>query len=69
MYRRLIGKPLNVMRLIKAAFTFQGGARYLAWKIERHSGVKVELTPWQERHPILASSVLFWRLYRKGAFR
>lgn len=69
LYRRLIGKPLNVLRLIKAAFTFQGGARYLAWKIERHSGVKVELTPWQERHPILASSVLFWRLYRKGAFR
>jgi predicted nucleotidyltransferase len=69
MVRRLIGKPLNVLRLLKAAFTFQGGARYLAWKIERHSGVKVELTPWQERHPILASSVLFWRLYRKGAFR
>ena len=67
--RRLIGKPLTVLRLCKAAFTFRGGAKYLAWKIERHSGVKVALAPWQERHPILASSVLFWKLYRKGAFR
>jgi hypothetical protein len=39
------------------------------WKIERHSGVSITLTPWQRRHPILASTVLFWQLYRKGAFR
>jgi hypothetical protein len=58
-----------VFRLIKAAFTFAGGPSYILWKIERHSGVKHELTPWQRRHPILASTVLFWRLYRKGAFR
>jgi hypothetical protein len=38
-------------------------------RIERHSGVRHDLTPWQRRHPILASSVLFWQLYRKGAFR
>jgi hypothetical protein len=67
--RRIWGKTLSVLRLIKAAFTFQGGASYLAWKIERHSGIEVELTPWQERHPILASPFLFWRLYRRGAFR
>ena len=67
--RRAQGKILSVLRLIKAAFTFQGGAQYLQWKIERHSGVPVSLTPWQCRHPVLASPVLFWRLYRKGAFR
>ncbi len=67
--RRVQGKILSVLRLIKAAFTFQGGAQYLLWKIERHSGVSVSLTPWQCRHPVLASTVLFWRLYRKGAFR
>lgn len=67
--RRLQGKLLSVARLMKAAFTFQDGAQYLLWKIERHSGVSIELTPWQRRHPILASSVLFWKLYRKGAFR
>jgi hypothetical protein len=67
--RRLVGKWLSVLRLMKAAFTFSDGAGYLLWKIERHSGVRHDLTPWQRRHPILASSVLFWQLYRKGAFR
>ncbi|MEO3429351.1 hypothetical protein AAFN88_10870 [Pelagibius sp. CAU 1746] len=67
--RRWQGKLLSVARLVKAAFTFQDGAQYLLWKIERHSGVNIEVTPWQRRHPVLASSVLFWKLYRKGAFR
>ncbi len=67
--RRLAGKVLSVLRLMKAAFTFTDGAAYLLWKIERHSGVRQELTPWQRRHPILASPTLFWQLYRKGAFR
>ncbi len=70
--RRLMrweGKLLSVARLIKASFTFSGGADYLAWKIARHSGVTVELTPWQKRHPVLAAIVLFPRLYARGAFR
>lgn len=66
--RRVQGKFLSVARLIKASFTFDGGIDYLAWKISRHSGVKIELTPWQRRHPLLAGIVLFWRLRRRGAF-
>lgn len=58
------GKPLNVARLMKAAFTFDGAARYAAWKIERHTGVPVTLTPWQERHPILAAPAVLWRVRR-----
>jgi hypothetical protein len=56
------GKPLNVVRLVKAAFTFEGAGRYAAWKIERHTGVPVPLTPWQERHPILAAPGVLWRV-------
>lgn len=67
--RRMTGKILSVLRLIKAAFTFDDGAVYILWKIERHSGVSVDLSDWQRRHPILASTTLFWRLYRKGAFK
>ncbi len=67
--RRAQGKLLSVLRLMKAAFTFSDGASYLLWKIQRHSGVTIEVSPWQKRHPILASGALFWRLYRKGAFR
>jgi predicted nucleotidyltransferase len=67
--RRIVGKLLSVLRLFKASFPFEDGAAYLAWKIRRHSGVTVELTPWQRRHPVLAASVLAWRLYRSGGFR
>lgn len=62
--RRSLGKPLNLARLAKAAFTFEGAARYAAWKIERHTGLQVPLTPWRERHPILASPGVFWRLWQ-----
>jgi hypothetical protein len=67
--RRVLGKLLSVLRLAKASFTFEDGADYLIWKIRRHSGVEIELTPWQRRHPILASTVLAWRLYRARGFR
>ena len=56
--RRRLGKPLNVVRLLRAGLTFEGGARYLAWKIERHSDVKVRLTPFREKHPLLCAPVL-----------
>ena len=63
--RRLMGRPLNVARLMKAAFTFEGAARYAAWKIERHTGVPVAVTPWRERHPILAAPGVLWRVARE----
>ena len=62
--RRMVGRPLNVARLMKAAFTFEGAARYAAWKIERHTGVPVPVTPWRERHPILAAPGVLWRVAR-----
>lgn len=63
--RRAFGKPLNVARLIKAAFTFQGAARYAAWKIQRHTGVAVEVTPWRERHPILAAPGVLLKVWNQ----
>ena len=67
--RRRKGKLLSVLRLVKAAFTFNGGADYIAAKISRHSGVTVTLKPWQRRHPVLAALVLLPGLLRKGAVR
>ena len=67
--RRVQGKVLSIMRLFKAVFTFEGGVDYIQWKIERHSGVRVEWTPRLKRHPLLAVCILSWRLYRKGGFR
>ncbi len=67
--RRPQGKLINLLRIMKAAFTFDGGVDYVLWKIERHSGVKVEATPMLRRHPLLACWPTVWRLYRAGAFR
>ncbi len=67
--RRPAGKLLSLLRLAKAAFTFEGGADYLAWKIERHAGVRPALSPWQRRHPLLALPLLAWRLWRQGVVR
>ncbi len=67
--RRYAGKILSVLRLCKGAFTFEGGVDYLLWKVERHSGVAVTLTPWQRRHPIMAAPRLLYQLYRRGAIR
>ena len=67
--RRWRGRLLHVLRLAKAAHTFDGGLDYILWKIESHSGVRAEPTPWQRRHPLIAAPGLAWRLYRRGAFR
>ena len=67
--RRRLGKTLNLARIVKGTFTFDGGLDYALWKIHRHSGVTVPVTDWQRRHPLLAAPSLAWRLYRMGAFR
>jgi hypothetical protein len=63
------GKLLSILRLLKATLTFEGGVEYILWKIERHSGVTVEVETRLKRRPVLAMWVLSWRLYRKGGFR
>ena len=63
--RRRWGKPLNVARLVRAAFTFEGAGAYGAWKVERHTGVKVPLTPFRAKHPILAAPAVLWRVWRE----
>lgn len=67
--RARLGKVLNLARLLKAAFTFDGAMDYVAWKVERHSGVKLEVAPWQRRFPLLAAPGVYWRLRRLGVLR
>ena len=62
--RRRMGKPLNLLRLVKASTTFEGAARYAAWKIERHTGMPVKLTPFRERYPLLAAPQVLLDLRR-----
>jgi hypothetical protein len=67
--RALQGKILSALRLLKATLTFKGGVNYILWKIERHSGVRVEVSPTLRRVPPVAVIVIFWKLYRRNAFR
>jgi hypothetical protein len=67
--RRIEGKALSVLRLVKASFTFAGGGDYLAWKINRHAAVPVEFSAWERRHPLLAAPLVLWRLARRGVVR
>jgi hypothetical protein len=67
--RRVEGKLLSVLRLVKASATYAGGAEYIAWKINRHAGTEIKLKPWQKRHPLLAAISLLPRLLRSGAIR
>ncbi|MEM1082382.1 MAG: hypothetical protein AAGH65_12480, partial [Pseudomonadota bacterium] len=67
--RKVWGKFKNALRLFKAAGTFANGLDYLVWKVERHSGIRVEPTERMRRHPRLAAWGLAFRLWREGAFR
>lgn len=60
--RARLGKPLNFVRLAKASTTFEGAAKYAAWKIERHTGMPVEVTPFREEHPVLSAPGVLWQL-------
>lgn len=68
-WKRLSGKFWAAARLIKASFTFSGGADYLVWKIERHSGQKIAISPWQRRHPVIAGLILLPKLLASKAVR
>lgn len=67
--RRLEGKLLSIVRLAKASLTYAGGIDYLAWKINRHAGTKIEIKPWQRRWPLVAALTLVPRLMKSGAIR
>ena len=67
--RRAAGRLVHVARLAKATMTFTDGLDYALYKIATHSGITVEPTAWQRRHPLLAAPGLALRLYRRGAFR
>ncbi len=67
--RQSIGKLLSAARLLKSVATFEDPVGYMLWKVERHSGVRLEATERQRRYPFLFAWPLVWRLYRSGAFK
>lgn len=62
-------KGIYVIRLIKSAFTFGDWLPYALWKLTRHSGVTVELTDRQRRHPLIFGWPVILRLVRGKTLR
>ncbi len=67
--RRVQGRLLQTARLMKSVLTFENGIDYLAWKLERHTGHPVEVTPRLRRYPLIFGWPLLWRLLRQRHLR
>lgn len=67
--RRWQGKTLSILRLIKATITFNNSVEYAAWKIERHTGLSVKITPRLRRYPILWGLKVGMHLLQRGMLR
>ena len=67
--RRRLGHFLWLLRLLKAALTFSNGVDYAAWKIGRHAGVEIKVTPMLRRYPLLFGWGVFLKLVRRGILR
>lgn len=67
--RRWQGRILSILRLAKAALTFRDCIDYAAWKIERHTGISIDVTPGLRRYPLLLGPRVLWQLLRRGGLR
>jgi hypothetical protein len=60
-------RVLAMLTLAKSAFTFGDWVPYALWKLERHSGLHLEASERQRRHPFLFGWPLLLRAWRSGA--
>ena len=67
--RKVQGKILSVLRLLKALLTFHGGISYIRWKVERHSGITFQKPDVDEPETFFQLCKSFWQAYRQGGFR
>lgn len=67
--RRLLAKSIAIAGLLKTPATFDGWAPYALWKLERHTGIHIELTERQRRRPMLWGWPVLFRVLRRRALR
>jgi hypothetical protein len=67
--RRIVGKSLFLLRILRNALIFEGGVDYVIWKVERHSGATVDPSWRESRFRLIALGAEVFRQYRRGAFR
>jgi hypothetical protein len=67
--RRSAARAIGVLQLLKTAFTFGDWMPYALWKLERHTGTRLEPTERQLRHPLLFGWPLILRVLVKRELR
>jgi hypothetical protein len=67
--RSAAAKWIGALQLVKTALTFGDWVPYALWKVERHSGVHLEASERQRRHPFVFGWPLLYRVWRSGALR
>jgi hypothetical protein len=67
--RRIAAKLAGLAQLLKSAFTFGDWVPYALWKLERHTGTRLELTERQRRHPFLFAWPVFFRVLARRDLR
>ena len=50
---RPYARVLGLIRLAKTAFTFGDWVPYVLWRLERHTGRRIELSERQRKHPLI----------------
>jgi hypothetical protein len=66
---RPFAKALVVLATLKTTGTQDDWVSYVLWKLERHSGQRIEVTDAQRRHPLLLGWPVVFRLLRQGVLR
>lgn len=67
--RSVLAKGLYALRLLKSALTFGDWLPYTLWKLERHTGVRIELTERQRRAPLIWGWPVILKLLWQRALR
>ena len=67
--RKAVAKALYFPRLLKSAATFGDWLPYALWKLKRHTGVDIEPTERQRRHPLIWGWPVLFRLLREQSLR
>jgi len=67
--RSRTSKALAAGRLLKNAFLFGDWVPYALWKMERHTGVRLQPSAAQRRHPFLLGWPLLFQVLRRRILR
>jgi hypothetical protein len=67
--RRWLAKAIGTVQLLKSAITFGDWLPYALWKLERHTGTRLEPSERQRKHPFLFAWPLVVRVLAKRELR